>query len=222
MNKIKIIIDKLEQIDNNIEKNIYITDLKYLFHQNFKDDIEKIVNQYKNIQIGEKRAAEISKKVAKIINKNTDIICVYRVPEGNYWGEYYNTTGKKYDSYNDIENNTVFIRAEKNTDYYNNERINVEISIKNNNITTLYYAKENNKYIYEINDWEKLRYTNIEDVPDLALKIKELYNNSILKIEELRKEIRKQEDNINNECIRGLINGCLYIYGDYKDKLLED
>lgn len=217
----KKILEKLEKCENMIEKNIYITDLKYIIHNEYKEDIEKIINKYKSKTIGEKRAAEISKYIAKLIYNRTDKICVYRVPEDKWYGSYYDSTDKKYDNYNDIEQNVLWVKAEKTQDYYGNERLNVSISFRNSNITTLYYAKKDNKYVYEPNEWEKLRYTSIEDVPNLAQQIKDLYNNSIQKIEELRNEIRKQENNINNECIRGLINNCLYIYGDYRDKILD-
>jgi len=218
----KKILDKLEKCENMIEKNIYITDLKYVIHNEYKEDIEKIINKYKSKTIGEKRAAEISKEVAKIINKRSDRTCVYRVPGDKWYGSYYNTTGRKYENYSEIETGALFIRAEKKQDYYGKERINVEISLGSLNITTLYYTKSEDKYIYEPNDWDKLRYIKVEDVPMLAQQIKELYNNSILKIEELKKEIEKQKNNINNECIRGLLNRYLYIYGDYRDKLIEE
>lgn len=216
------VLNGIDTSKNEIEKNIYITDLKYILHNEFKEEIEKIINKYKSKTIGEKRAAEISKEVAKIINKRSDRTCVYRVPEDKWYGSYYDTTGRKYENYSEIEKGALFIRAEKKQDYYGKERINVEISLGSLNITTLYYTKNEDKYIYELNEWDKLRYIQVEEVPMLAQQIKELYNNSILKIEELKKEIEKQKNNINNECIRGLLNRYLYIYGDYRDKLIEE
>ena len=222
MQMLKQTINKLQNANNELEKNLYITNLKYILHNEFKGDIEKVINKYKSKTIGEKRAAEISKEVAKIINKNSDNTCVYRVPEEKWFGSYYDTTGKKYENYSDIEKGAIFVRAEKTQDYYGGERVNVEISFDSKSITTLYYAKKEDKYIYEPSPWNKLRFTNNEDVPDLALSIKELYNNSILKIRELKEEIRKQEQNINSEYMRALTNSSLYIYGDYRDKLIED
>lgn len=153
---LKQTLNKLEKSTNQNEKNLYITNLKYILHNNFKEDIEKIINKYKSKTIGEKRAAEISKEVAKIINKNSDKTCVYRVPEEKWYGSYYDTTGRKYENYSDIDKGAIFVRAEKTQDYYGGERVNVEISFDGKNITTLYYAKQEDKYIYEPNSWDKL------------------------------------------------------------------
>ncbi len=214
-------LNKLDNASNEIEKNLYITNLRYIFHIEFKEQIEIILNSYKNKTIGEKRASEISKKIANLINKKANRICIYGVPEDKWRNTYYDTTGKKYEFYGDIPKNNISITTQKRTDYYNNDTIHVSISYNSLSITTIYFKIQDNKYIYEESNYNKRRYTPIEDIPALANKIKELYNNSVLKIQELKEEIKKQENNINNECIRGLTNNCLYIYGDYRDKLLD-
>lgn len=222
MNKINQILHNYNNTNNMIEKNIYITNLRYLLHTNYKEEIEKIVNQYKSKTIGDKRAADIAKKVALLIGKNLDILTVYRIPDGKYWGTYYDNKGTEYETYSKIDKMALFISVERGQDYYGTERLSVGIAFPNKTIAALYYEKKDDDYKYEVNKWEKLRYTEIDYVPTLAIQIKDLYNNSILKIRELQEEIRKQENNINCDYMRSITNNSLYIYGDYRDKLIEE
>ena len=220
--QLELNLNSYDKTENKVERNLYITNLKYLFQNDFNKPIQKIINSYNGLTIGEKRAAEISKKIAYSINKKSNRVCMYRVPRDKYYGDYYDTNGRKYDNYSRVDGNHIFIRTEKTTDYYGAERINVEIEYQAKHITTLYFDLKDGKFIYSPSQYEKYIYNQPSDVPELAQKIKDLYNNSITKIKELQEESKKQQDSINNNYMRSLTNGSLYIYGDYRDKLLED
>lgn len=202
-----------------IFNHLIVGNINYLLNKNITEEAIKILNKYINKGIGDKRQEEIAKKIGKIILKKAGVGYCYREKTGKYSSDLkdYNDNIIAYEDSKEL----FYITIDRRCYYEHENLIDISFNFKGYSLKTLTFEQKENNFVYISDKWDKLIYTEPNQMEMITTELIKTYNNSIIKIKELEKEIEKQKNNINCEYIRTLSNRSLYIYGDYRDKLIE-